>query len=58
LPVIAEDAYDQLLEHVQRCARCFESRNELWRVARLCRSGQILSEAYAALAVVASRRSA
>jgi hypothetical protein len=44
----AEVVYDELLDHLIDCRRCWEWREALWRTDRLCSAGVALVDAYAA----------
>ncbi len=49
----AEAVYDELLDHVYRCAHCWPWRDVLWRAERLCDTGKGLIAAYAEAVVTA-----
>jgi hypothetical protein len=44
----AEAVYDELLEHLTSCRRCWEWRAALWRTDRLCAAGAGMVDDYAA----------
>jgi len=53
--VEAERVYDDLIDHIERCARgCFPWREQPWRRDDLCDQGAALVDDYAAAVVKAS----